>query len=185
MSKMIYQYDAESGDYITWFPTVAEAARTTGVDPSHIHKVAKGIRVSAGNFSWSYQKADNYIETSPLERYALQRGIDPDEITKVAVRETRDGTNLYTIESKPKPSEKQVKEATVEAFQKKQKALQRRMDENRVLNKNFREYARVENTLTALNEALILQLRSDEFKPITYEHPKKEGTVLVKKVRYL
>lgn len=182
MSKMIYQYEAESGNFINEFSSVAEAARATGVDPSHIHKVAKGIRTRTANFTWSYEKAENYIDTSPLERYALQRGISLDEVTKVTVRETRDGDNLYSIEAKLKPSDKTSKEATVEAFQKKQKALQRKLDENRVLNKNFREYARVENTLTALNEALILQLTSDKFRPVTYKHPNKEGTALIVQV---
>ncbi len=181
MSKEIHQYDYESGNHINSFETAMEASRVTGVDQSHIRKVAMGRRVTAGGYAWSYEKADNYFETNPAERYALSRGIDPSTITKIYTRQSRDG-EYYTIESKPKPSEKQVGEATVEAFQKVKKSLQRRTDENRVLNKNFREYARVENTLTALNEALILQLSSETYKPITYKHPDKEGTVLVVQV---
>ena len=182
MSKTIYQYEADSGNYIQEFSSVIEAANRTGVDQSHISKVAKGIRQTAGGFTWSYEKADNYIDTSPLERYALARGIDPTTITKVGVRATKDGDNLYSLEAKPKPSKKSQEEATVEYVQGKMKLLQRKKDEVNVLNKNFREYARVENTLTALNEALIEQLTSDTFKPITYEHPSKNGTVLLVQV---
>ena len=182
MSRKVYQYDYESGSFLNEFPSVTKAAEQAGVDQSHIHKVAKGIRVRTGNFVWSYEKADNYIDTSPLERYALQRGIDPETITKVGVRATKDGDNLYSIEAKPKPSEKSKEEATVEYVQGKMKLLQRKKDEVNVLNKNFREYARVENALTALNEALNEQLQSAKFKPLTYEHADKKGTVLVVQV---
>lgn len=180
--KEIHKYDLETGVYMDSYPSIRKAVIVTGADGSHISKAAKGLRQSAGGFSWSYEKADNFVDTSPLERYALQRGIDPETITKVGVRATKDGDNLYSIEAKPKPSQKSIEESTVESFQKRQKALQRKTDEVRVLNKNFREYARIENTLTVLNEALVDQLTNQSFKPITYKHPDKEAPVLIVQV---
>lgn len=181
MAREIHQYDFETGEYINTFETSSEAGRITGIDQSHILKVARGIRTVAGGFTWSFEKAENYYDTNPAERYALSRGIDPSTITKIHTRQAKEG-EYYTIESKPKPSQKSIDEATVEAFQKRQKSLQRKTDEARVLNKNFREYARVENTLTALNEQLNILLTNQTFKPTIYRHPDKEGTVLVVQV---
>jgi len=180
--RLIHQYHAESGDYLDSFTSASEAAQVTGADQSHIRKAANGKRHTAGNFQWSFQKADNFLDTNPLERYALSRGIDPTTITKVTSREDQNGMDRYAIEAKPRPSVRSQMEATTEAFQKKQKALQRKTDTLNVVNKHFREYGRVENALTSLNEALNEQLTNQTFKPVTYKHPDKEGTVLIVQV---
>lgn len=180
--KVVHQYNVETGEYVDSFVSPVDAAKETKADDSHIRKCALGKRGTAGGFKWSYEKADNIVETNVVDLYARQRGIDPDTIVKAKVSEGTNGLDRITIETKPKPSKRSVVELSVEHFQTKQKALQRKTDELNVTKKNFREYGRVENALTALNEALNEQLTNDTFKPLTYEHPDKKGTVLVVQV---
>ena len=180
--KLVYQYDKESGEYLDSFVNAVDAANETGADRSHIRKAALGQRSTAGGFKWSYEKADNITETDVTRMYALRRGIDPDTIVKTKVSEGTNGMDRITIETKPKPVKRSIAELGVENFQKKQKALQRKTDELNVTKKHFREFGRVENALTALNEALNEQLTNQTFKPFTYEHPDKKGTVLVVQV---
>jgi len=180
--KVVHQYDKESGEYLDSFISAVDAANETRADQSHIRKCALGQRNIAGGFKWSYEKADNIAETDVTRMYALQRGIDPDTIIRTRVSEGTNGSDRITIETKPKPPKRSIAELGVEDFQKKQKALQRKTDENNVIKKHFREYGRVENALTALNEALNEQLTNQTFKPFTYEHPDKKGTVLVVQV---
>ena len=180
--KVVHQYHAESGDYLDSFISPVEAARETKADDSHIRKCALGQRVTAGGFRWSYEQADNISETDVIRMYAIQRGIDPDTIVKAKVSETVQGPDRITIETKPKPSKRTINNLSVENFQKKQKALQRKTDELNVTKKYFREFGRVENALTALNETLNEQLTNQTFKPLTYEHPDKEGTVIIVQV---
>jgi predicted phosphodiesterase len=180
--KSVHQYDKETGNFIVSFESVSLAASLSGADGSHIRKAALGERVSAGGYKWSYECADNIGETNVVNLYALQRGIDPSTIVRSRITESRDGSDRISIETKSKPSQQSIDDLSVEVFQKKQKVLQRKTDELNVTKKYFREYARVENTLTALNEALNEQLTNQTFKPITYEHPDKNGTVLVVQV---
>jgi len=179
--KVVHQYNKETGEYLDSFVNASDAAKETKADQSHIRKAALGQRGSTGGFKWSYERADNIAETNVVRMYAIQRGIDPDTIVKSKVSEGRDGMDRITIETKPK-SLITITDVTVEAFQKRQKSLQRKTDELNVTKKHFREYARVENALTALNEALNEQLTNQTFKPVTYKHPDKKGTVLVVQV---
>ena len=180
--RIVHQYNAESGDYMDSFVSAREAAKETGADQSHISKAAQGLRGQAGGFMWSRDRADNITETDVVRKYARQRGIDPDTITKSKVSEGRDGMDRISIETKPKTNSRSLADLSVESFQKKQKSLQRKTDELNVTKKHFREYARVENALTALNEALNEQLTNQTFKPVTYEHPDGSGTVLIVQV---
>jgi predicted phosphodiesterase len=180
--RIIHQYDIETGDYIQSFPSLKDATEITGADDSHISKAAMGRRASAGGFKWSYDKTDNICNANIVNLYALQRGIDPSTIIRTRVTEGRDGHDRISIETKPTPLKKVMEEIELENFQKKQKSLQRKTDELNVTKKYFREYARVENALTALGESLNEQLTNQTFKPITYEHPEKEGTVLLVQV---
>lgn len=180
--RVIHQYNKETGDYIISYHSLKDASKATGADNSHIRKVALGQRNEAGGFKWSYELSDNFNQLSVVNQYAISRGIDPATITKSKVSETPQGMDRISIETKPIPDPKSVEEASVEFLQTKTKALQRKTDENNVIKKNFREYARVENALTALNETLVQQLTNQSFKPVTYEHPSKEGTVLVVQV---
>jgi len=180
--KVVHQYDKDSGEYLDSFTSPAEAGQETKANDSHIRKCALGIRATAGGFRWSYELAPNIAETDVIRLYAIQRGIDPDTIVKAKVSETVQGPDRITIETKPKAGRKSIADLSVTSFQTKQKALQRKTDELNVTKKYFREYGRVENALTALNEALLEQLTNQTFKPLTYEHPDKLGTVLVVQV---
>lgn len=179
-TRQVHQYDL-NGNYIKSFESITNAARELNLDESTVRKVANGERNSAGTFHWSFEKADNFYDTNVIERYAAARGIDPDTIVKSKIYQTVSGKERISIETK-KDVIKGERELEVETFQKKQKALQRKTDEVRVINKYFREYARVENTLIALEESLNNQLTNQTFKPITYEHPQKEETVLIVQV---
>jgi predicted phosphodiesterase len=180
--RVIHQYSAETGDYIISYHSLTDASKATKADVSHIRKVALGQRNIAGGHKWSYELSDNFQQLSVVNQYAIERGIDPATITKSKVSETPQGVDRISIETKPKPDSKSIQEASVEFLQTKQKALQRKTDENNVLKKTFREYGRVENALTALNETLNEQLTNQTFKPVTYEHPDGSGTVLVVQV---
>jgi predicted phosphodiesterase len=180
--RVIHQYNAETGDYIISYHSLKDAETATKADHSHIRKVALGQRTTAAGFKWSYQLVDNFLQLSVVNQYAIERGIDPATITKSKVSETPQGVDRISIETKSSPDLKSIEEASVDFLQTKQKALQRKTDENNVLKKTFREYGRVENALTALNEALNEQLTNQTFKPITYEHPDGLGTVLVVQV---
>ncbi len=180
--RVIHQYNAETGDYMISYHSLKDAAKATGADTSHIRKVALGQRNVAGGHKWSYEISDNFQQLNVVNQYAIERGIDPTTIVKSKVSEGTNGLDRITIETKPLIDSRTIEQASVEFLQTKQKALQRKTDETNVLRKNFREYARVENALTALNEALNEQLTNQTFKPITYEHPSKEGTVLIVQV---
>jgi predicted phosphodiesterase len=177
--KPVYRY-SKDGNYLSDYSSIANAAEIFGCDESTIRKAAINATLSIG-YLWSFELADSFSETSRIDRFAEARGIDPDQIVKAKIYQTVAGDDRISIETKRPPNigDKQLE---TEEFQKKEKALQRKKDELNVTKKHFREYARVENVLTALNEALIEQLTSDSFKPITYEHPDTEGTVLVVQV---
>jgi len=180
--RVIHKYDAETGEYVDSYASLRDAEKDTEADHSHIRKVALGIRNKAGGFKWSYELAENFLQVNVVNQYAISKGIDPSTIIRSKVSETQQGLDRISIETKPKPTRKTSLEASVDFLQTKQKALQRKTDENNVLKKTFREYGRVENALTALNEALNEQLTNQTFKPITYEHPDKKGTVLIVQV---
>lgn len=56
------------------------------------------------------------------------------------------------------------------------KQKQKYQDKNRISNKSFREYARVENAVSALNEELIKLLRENSFKSFNGKKEKVKGT---------
>jgi len=181
IKKQIHKYDPDTGEYVESFSSLTEASETLGIDASHIGKVARGKRNQAGGWAWSYLKEDNFVETDVLSAIAIGQGINPDEVVGGKYSEDNKGNERVSIEVKRKAKFSDT-ELQVEYVQKKAKQLQRKKDELNVVNKHFREYARIENTLTALNEALIEQLTLDTYKPITYEHPVTKGTVLIVQV---
>jgi predicted phosphodiesterase len=175
--KEVHRYDIDTGDYIESFEGVGIASEAMNYDASTIAKAARGNRKSAANSYWSYEKHDNYDSVNLIDSYARSHGIDPDDIVKARVTETKEGERIgFEIKRTKQLTEKELSSSFV---QNKAKLLQRKQDELRVTKKYFREYARVENTLIALNEALIDILNNESFKPITYEHPEREGTALV------
>ena len=57
-SKRVYQYDLED-NYITDFPSLAEAKRTLGYDAGHISDCCLGKRKTAYGYKWSYNNNNN------------------------------------------------------------------------------------------------------------------------------
>ena len=54
-SKPVLQF-SKTGDLIAEYPSIMEAERQTGCNPSHICKCCKGTRKSAGGFIWKYKE---------------------------------------------------------------------------------------------------------------------------------
>lgn len=179
MSKKIHKYTL-TGSYVESYPTIVKAATDIACDESTIRQAANSGAPRRKHY-WSYEKADNFFDTNVINRFAESRGIDPSEIVKTKIYQTVAGDDRISLETR-KVTKMSPEQLDINEFQKKQKQLQRKTDELNVTRKHFREFARVENALTALNEALIEQLTSDTFKPITYEHPEVEGTVLIVQV---
>lgn len=71
-SKPVTQYDL-NGKKIKTFPSIAIAARETGISHSHISNRARGIEYSAGGFIWRQGKARKIDLTPMLEKVAQRR----------------------------------------------------------------------------------------------------------------
>lgn len=178
MGKPIHEYDLD-GRYLNSFDSVIDASRLSGVDESNLRKAAIGIRNTAGNRRWSYHKVDFLEDLGVIDQFITDMGINPHEVVKTRIHQIASGEERISVET--------VKKATIEDIRNnmmigKLKQLQRKTDETRVLRKEFREQARIENALTALNETLNELLTNQTFKPITYEHPENEGAVLIVQV---
>lgn len=178
MGKPIHEYDLD-GRYVTSYESIVSAAHAHLIDESNLRRCATGIReVSAGR-RWSYHKVAFLDELGIVEDFITNIGLNPSEVVKTRVHQNASGEERISVES--------VRKATTEDIRTdmmigKLKQLQRKTDETRVLRKEFRENARVENALTALNESLVELLTDQTFKPITYEHPEFEGPVLLVQV---
>lgn len=75
----VFQYDIE-GNYITEFPSAAEADRQTGVNYSLISLCCNGKRKQAGNYQWSFEKQNKIPGTffgrkypTPTERESTRK----------------------------------------------------------------------------------------------------------------
>ena len=51
----VYKY-TKDGEFICMYPTIAAAAKDTGVAATHISRCARGKRPSCGGFVWKYNK---------------------------------------------------------------------------------------------------------------------------------
>jgi len=61
-SISVFQYGID-GQYISEYPSAAEAERQTGVNYSQISNCCHNKRKQAGGFQWSFEKHDNISET--------------------------------------------------------------------------------------------------------------------------
>ncbi len=59
ISKPINQVDKLTNEIICCYVSVTEASEKTGIDNSHIGKVAKGKAKSAGGFKWEFKNKNN------------------------------------------------------------------------------------------------------------------------------
>lgn len=176
-AKRVHQYDLK-GNYLESFESITRAAEKVQMDESCIRRAAKQQGTISAYHLWSYHKRANYYDTDTIDNYITFHNIPPEEVVKTKIYQTRNGEELISVETKRIP-ELSEEDLTKGAFATKSKSLQRKTDELRIIKKEFREAARIENTLTALNEQLISVLSNESFKPLTYEHPEKEGPVLV------
>ncbi|WMU08192.1 putative intron-associated endonuclease 1 [Clostridium phage vB_CtyS-FA70] len=55
-SKPVLQLDKETGEVIAEFAGIKEAERVTGIHNSHISRVCRGKRKSAGGYYWQYKE---------------------------------------------------------------------------------------------------------------------------------
>ena len=178
MGKPIHEYDLE-GRFITSYDSIASAATAHKVDESCIRKCGNGLRHSSANRRWSYHKAESLDDLGIIEDFITNMGLNPDEVVKTRIHQNASGEERISVESVRKSTSEDIR---TDMMIGKLKQLQRKTDETRVLRKEFREHARVENALTALNESLVELLTDQTFKPVTYEHPEFEGPVLIVQV---
>ena len=178
MGKPIHEYDSE-GRYVKSFNSIIEAARAHGVDESNLRRAAMGIRNMSANCRWSYHKVDLLDELGVIDNFITDMGINPNEVVKTRIHQNASGEERISVETVKKST---IEDVRTDMMIGKLKQLQRKTDETRVLRKEFREHSRVENALTALNEALVELLTNQTFKPVTYEHPEEEGPVLIVQV---
>ena len=175
-AKPIHEYDL-NGKYIKSYSTIQEAADFHKRDESVIRKAAHNGDFSADRL-WSFHRSDSIHNVSgPIEKFITDNEVFPSEVVKAKISQT--GKVSLEIKRTPQLSEEEIESGIIIRDR---KHLQRKQDELRVTKKHFREQARVENALTALNEALVEQLSKEEFKPITYEHVDKKGPILVVQV---
>lgn len=176
MGKLIHKYDQDNGNYLDSYSAITEAADKHGVHESSIRKAAKLGYASSG-YLWSAHKRANYYDTDVVDDFLTLHNIPPEEVIKTRVQETKDGVRI-SVETKrtPELSDEDLKS---NAFTSRSKQLQRKTDELRVLKKEFRENARVENTLISLNEALVDLLTKQTFKPITYQYVEEPAPVII------
>jgi predicted phosphodiesterase len=176
MVKQIHKYDL-NGNYLQSYQSITEAAKDNNRDESVIRKAAHIPGGISANFLWSFHKRANYYDTDVIDDFLTQHNIPPEEVTKTRVQETKDGLRI-SVETKRTP-ELTDEDLRINALTTRSKQLQRKTDELRVIKKEFRENARVENTLTALNEALITILTNQTYKPVTYEFRQEPGPVII------
>jgi len=179
-TKPVYQYDL-NGNYLQSYPSITDAAKAVNRNESSIRAAAKEKSRISAECLWSFHKRASYFDTDIIDDFITSCNIPPNEVVGTSIRQTKNGQELIGIQTKriPQLSDEDLKAG---AFASKSKLLQRKTDELRVVKKEFRESARVENTLIALNESLIQILSQETFKPLTYEHPQKEGPMLIVQV---
>lgn len=71
--KQVQQWSKDGSELLRTFQSIEEANRDTGADGSHITKVCKGQRKTAGGFLWRFVK-EEYVQTNePLKFTKIQQ----------------------------------------------------------------------------------------------------------------
>jgi len=71
--KVVQQWSRDGNGLLRTFESVEEAARETGSDGSHITKVCKGERKTAGGFHWKFVNPDDVQKNKPLKFTKIQQ----------------------------------------------------------------------------------------------------------------
>ena len=71
--KVVEQWSKDETQLLRTFESVEEAAKETGADGSHIAKVCKGDRKTAGGFHWKFVNQEDVQTNSPLKFTKIQQ----------------------------------------------------------------------------------------------------------------
>jgi group I intron endonuclease len=71
--KAVQQWSRDGKELLRTFGSVEEATRETGADGSHIAKVCKGVRKTAGGFQWKFANPEDVRTNEPLKFTKIQQ----------------------------------------------------------------------------------------------------------------
>lgn len=71
--KEVQQWSKDGSEFIRTFPSIEEASQETGADGSHITKVCKGQRKTAGGFHWKFVQKEDFQTNEPLKFTKIQQ----------------------------------------------------------------------------------------------------------------
>jgi group I intron endonuclease len=71
--KEVQQWSRDGKELLRTFGSVEEAAKETGADGSHITKVCKGARKTAGGFHWKFVNPEDVQTNEPLKFMKIQQ----------------------------------------------------------------------------------------------------------------
>jgi hypothetical protein len=71
--KAVQQWSKDGTQILRTFESVEEAARASGTDGSHMCKVCKGERRTAGGFHWKFVQTNDIQTNSPLKFTKIQQ----------------------------------------------------------------------------------------------------------------
>jgi len=72
-AKAVQQWSKDGKELLRTFETVEEAVRESGADGSHITKVCKGERKTAGGFHWKFVNPNDVRTNQPLKFTKIQQ----------------------------------------------------------------------------------------------------------------
>jgi len=71
--KEVQQWSRDGTEFIRMFRSIEDASQETGADGSHICKVCKGERKTAGGFNWKFVQEDDAQANEPLRFTKIQQ----------------------------------------------------------------------------------------------------------------
>jgi group I intron endonuclease len=71
--KAVQQWSKDGKELLRTFESVEEAARESGADGSHVAKVCRGERKTAGGFHWKFVNPDDVRTNHPLKFTKIQQ----------------------------------------------------------------------------------------------------------------
>jgi group I intron endonuclease len=71
--KEVQQWSMDGSEFIRTFRSIEDAAKESGADGSHITKVCKGERKTAGGFHWKFVQEEDVQTNEPLKFSKIQQ----------------------------------------------------------------------------------------------------------------
>lgn len=92
----------KDGELLDSFSSIAQAAKATGTDRSHLSKVLKGKRKSAGGFLWRNSEehsntSENITKDATYEALVREAGYNMDQVKSVKIWQNMAGETRYSI----------------------------------------------------------------------------------------